>query len=126
MRPRGLRPWQVAVLLILLYRRHFGGKPKGRFCISWSTLKHLGGLAAHSTSIEQKIAYECLVRGYGLMNLGDLYALVPVRIAARWRRAPRKAVDDLLASINWDVPRPLVEEDEQIMKELDQEDGSEE
>ena len=93
--------------------------------MSWSTFKCVTGMVRHHDDVEREIADECLRRGHALVNLGDLYAIVPLKSAMRWRRTPTKVAVELLESFDWSAREPLADADRQLFEELQRADDDE-
>ncbi len=95
-----------------MYVEEFGGKERQRFLISWADLRSLYGSAKFLGSRFERLAERATERGCYLWDLGEganghLVAVVMARTIDRWRKVPRRVIQEHQPSIvNTSDPEP--------------------
>jgi hypothetical protein len=89
---------QVASILLDLYNTEFGGKEKQRFLISWADIRTLYGFGRLTMSRFARLDEAALRKRLYLLDLGEgenghVVAVVKTRTADRWRRVPKRIID---------------------------------
>lgn len=85
-----------------IYREEFGGKLNQRFLISWSDLRAIYGFQKLFESRVASLAEVAAGRGLYVMDLGQgdaghHIAIVKIATLDRWRKVPRRVVDQYRA-----------------------------
>jgi hypothetical protein len=89
---------EVVTVLREVYNSTFGGKERQRFLISWADLRAIYGFGRLFESRFQTLAEAALRRRLYLLDLGEgetgrIIAVIRTRTVDRWRRAPKKIID---------------------------------
>ena len=89
---------EVVNILREIYRAEFAGKRDQRFLISWADLREIYGYQSLYQTRFDTLVEEAGRRGAYLFDLGQtevgrLVAVVPRRTVHRWRRVPRKVIE---------------------------------
>lgn len=85
-------PEQVALLLANIYEDEFGGKRRGRFKITRSSLRRLAGRKRLEDSTINRIMGAALEIGYILVDLGDNLAVVEESVMLNYRPVPKSVL----------------------------------
>ncbi len=90
---------EVVTILREIYNREFGGKERQRFLISWADLRAIYGFGKLFESRFQSLVEAGIKRRLYLLDLGQgesgrLVAVIRTRTVDRWRRAPKKIIDE--------------------------------
>jgi hypothetical protein len=99
-----------------IYVEEYGGKERQRFLISWADLRSLYGSAKLFESRFERLAERAAERGFYLWDLGEgangrLVAVIAVRTIDRWRKVPRRVVQEHQPPIV-DASDPEADEDD--------------
>jgi hypothetical protein len=89
---------EVVLILKSIYNSEFGGKARQRYLISWADLREIYGFKKLFLSRFQQLAEAAYRRRAYLFDLGEgenghLVAVIPVATVDRWRRVPKKIID---------------------------------
>ena len=81
-----------------IYDETFAGKAKQRYLIAWPDIRVLYGFGSLFASRFQSLSEAALKRQLYLFDLGEgenghLVAVVKTRTVNRWRRVPKKVID---------------------------------
>jgi hypothetical protein len=90
---------EVVSKLLEIYDEEFGGRKKQRFLISWGDLRTLYGFRKLFESRFARLAECATDSGLYLWDLGEgenghLVAVIKVRTVDRWRKVPKRVVDE--------------------------------
>ena len=88
-----------------LYADHFGGKERQRFLISWGDVRSLYGFRKLHESRFARLTEAANDSGIYLWDLkdgdgGHLVAVIKIRTVDRWRKVPKKLLDQHKASLS--------------------------
>lgn len=89
---------QVAGILEELYKTEFGGKTGQRYLISWADIRTLYGFERLFLSRFDRLGEVAMAKRLYLLDLGEgaaghMVAVVKTRTVDRWRRVPKKIID---------------------------------
>jgi hypothetical protein len=89
---------QVASVLLDIYNTEFAGKERQRFLISWADIRTIYGFGRLTMSRFETLAEAGLQKRLYLLDLGEgenghLVAVVKTRTVNRWRRVPKRIID---------------------------------
>jgi hypothetical protein len=89
----------VVQKLLELYREAFGGKQNQRFLIAWSDLRSLYGFRKLFESRFARLAERATDSGLYVWDLGEgenghFVAVIKVRTVDRWRKIPKRIIDE--------------------------------
>jgi hypothetical protein len=89
---------EVITVLHGIYAEEFGGKERQRFLISWADIRAIYGFGKLFESRFYALAEAGIKRRLYLLDLGEgesgrLVAVVKMRTVDRWRRVPKKVID---------------------------------
>lgn len=110
---------EVVDVLLALYDDTFGGKSGQRFVIAWSDLRSIYGFAKLFGSRFEQLAQIATQMADGkrlyLLDLGEgenghLIAVIKTKTVDRWRRVPKKLIDNYRMSL--DDPGTDLEDDD--------------
>jgi hypothetical protein len=90
---------EVIRILREIYEAEFGGKRNQRYLISWGDLRAIYGFSALYQTRFDALVEEGRKRRLYLLDLGEgetgrLIAVLRTRTVDRWRRVPRKIIDE--------------------------------
>lgn len=90
---------EVIAVLAALYDAEFAGKAGQRFLLSWADLRAIYGYGNLYETRFQLLVEAASRRRFYLFDLGQtddgrMIAVIRKRTVNRWRRVPRKIVDD--------------------------------
>lgn len=93
---------EVVAKLVELYTESFGGKAGQRFLILWADLRSLYGFRKLFESRFERLAELATDSGLYLWDLGEgenghLIAVVKMRTVDRWRKVPKRIIDNYKA-----------------------------
>jgi len=89
---------EVVSILRDIYNSDFAGKERQRFLILWADLRALYGFGRLTMSRFGLLAEAAMRRRFYLLDLGEgesghLVAVVRTRTVDRWRRVPKRIID---------------------------------
>lgn len=84
---------EVATLLASIYEEEFGGKRRGRFKISRSSLRRLAGRKRLEDSTISKVIDAALELGYVVSDLGDYLTIVEESVMLNYRPVPKSVLE---------------------------------
>ena len=90
---------QVVGILLEIYDATFGGKSGQRYLIRWSDLRSLYGFRKLFVSRFARLREAAAGQGLYLWELGEgdsgyMIAVVKMRTVDRWRRVPKRTIDE--------------------------------
>lgn len=90
---------EVITILRQIYHAEFGGKEEQRFLISWADLRAIYGFGKLFETRFQSLAEAGIRRRLYLLDLGEgenghLVAVLRTRTVDRWRRVPKKIIEE--------------------------------
>ena len=80
---------KMAEIIDEIYEEKFGGKKRGRFQISRSQFRKLGGRKKLHDVFIYEVADECLELGYILIYTGDIIAIIEESVVMNYRNVPK-------------------------------------
>jgi hypothetical protein len=83
---------KMAEMIKEIYSESFGGKKRGRFQISRSQFRRLGGRKRLNDTFVYEVAEACLEIGYILIITGDIIAIIEENIVSNYRNVPKSIV----------------------------------
>lgn len=84
---------QMAEIIKEIYEERFGGKKRGRFQLSRSQFRRLGGRKKLHESFIEEVADECLELGYILIVIGDIIAVIEENVVLNYRSVPKSIIN---------------------------------
>ncbi len=90
-----------AVIEILkeIGKSSFGGKPNGRFKISYQRMQQIAGVVVLSDSFISFLSEHCLRHGISITNLENEFAVLDSSILTRFRNVPQSVIEKILKSL---------------------------
>jgi hypothetical protein len=90
---------QVASILRDIYNTEFGGKARQRFLISWGDIRAIYGFGRLEMSRFERLAEAGIGKRLYVIDLGEgenghMVAILRMRTADRWRRVPKRIIDE--------------------------------
>ena len=98
---------EVVDILINLYAEKFGGTEKQRYLISWADIRNIYGLKKlYNIRFNQLVEAASNKKLY-LWDLGEgdngrLIGVIKIKTVDRWRRVPKKIIDNYKIDIDED------------------------
>jgi hypothetical protein len=98
---------EVVEVLSEIYRAEFGGKDGQRYLISWGDLRAIYGFGKFFESRFRLLLEAAIKRRLYLLDLGEgengrLIAVVRMKTIDRWRRVPKRIIDEYRLSVDDD------------------------
>jgi hypothetical protein len=95
---------EVVKILVEIYKAEFGGKENQRYLIGWADVREIYGFQKLFDSRFLQLRDEATNFGLYLWDLGQgnagrQIAVIRVRTVDRWRRAPKKVIDQFRMTI---------------------------
>jgi len=87
---------KMAEIIKEIYEERFGGKKRGRFQISRSQFRRLGGRKTLRDAFIDEVAEECLDLGYILISIGDIIAIIEENVVLNYRNVPKSIVSSYI------------------------------
>lgn len=84
---------QMAEIIEEIYEEKFGGKKRGRFQLSRSQFRRLGGRKNLRDAFIEEVADECLERGYILIVIEDIIAVIEENVVLNYRSVPKSIIN---------------------------------
>jgi len=84
---------QVAEIIEDIFKEKFGGKDKGRFQLSRSHFRKLLGRKNLRDAFIEEVADECLERGYILIVIEDIIAVIEENVVLNYRSVPKSIIN---------------------------------
>jgi len=88
-----ISPTQIIDTLVRAYEKHFGGKTRGRFTISRILLRELSK-RGHLEEILHRLINLSYMKGFLLLDLGDIFGFIDLNLCKNWRQIPRSILSD--------------------------------
>lgn len=90
---------EVASILLELYNQEFGGKTRQRYLLSWADVRTLYGFGRFAMSRFDRLVEAAVKKRLYVLDLGEgenghLVAVVKVGTVDRWRRAPKRIIEE--------------------------------
>ena len=105
---------KMAEIIDEIYEEKFGGKRRGRFQISRSQFRKLGGRKQLRDAFIEEVADECLELGYILIVIEDIIAVIEENVVLNYRNVPKSIINSYIEEDD--------DEDESIKLEDDDDD----
>ncbi|OEU76645.1 MAG: hypothetical protein BA869_04890 [Desulfuromonadales bacterium C00003107] len=86
-------PQVVGEAIKEIYEQKFGGKKRGRFQITRSQFRKLGGRKVLRDTFIDEVADECLDRGFVLIPVGDIIAIIEEGVVLNYRKVPKSVIN---------------------------------
>ena len=74
----------------------FGGKPYGRFKISYKRMQQITGKTILNDSFIDYLSEHCLMAGMAVINLGSEFAVIETGILSGYRNVPQGIIEKVL------------------------------
>lgn len=87
---------KMAEIIEEIYEEKFGGKNRGRFQISRSQFRQLGGRKNLRDAFIDEVAEECLELGYILIPTGDIIAIIEESVVLNYRNVPKSILNSYI------------------------------
>ena len=87
---------KMAEIIDGIYGEKFGGKKRGRFQISRSQFRKLGGRKNLRDAFIDEVAEECLELGYILISIGDIIAIIEENVVLNYRNVPKSILNSYI------------------------------
>ena len=87
---------QMAKIIKEIYEEKFGGKKRGRFQLSRSQFRRLGGRKRLWDTFIEQVADECLELGYILIPVEDIIAVIEENVVLNYRSVPKSIINSYL------------------------------
>lgn len=78
----------------------FGGKPYGRFKISYQRMQQITGRVLLNDNFMELLSEHCLIAGMTIINLGCEFAIIETGILTGYRNVPQGVIDKVLKEVN--------------------------
>jgi hypothetical protein len=103
---------QVAKIIEEIYEEKFGGKKRGRFQLSRSQFRRLGGRKKLRDAFIDEVADECLELGYILIIIEDIIAIIEANVVLNYRSVPKSIISSYIDEEDDDVDDHSSEDDD--------------
>ena len=87
---------KMAEIIEEIYEEKFGGKKRGRFQISRSQFRRLGGRKNLRDAFIDEVAEECLELGFILISIGDIIAIIEENVVLNYRNVPKSIINSYI------------------------------
>jgi hypothetical protein len=87
---------KMAEIIKEIYEEKFGGKNRGRFKVSRSHFRRLGGRKNLRDAFIDEVAEECLELGYILIPTGDTIAIIEEKVVLNYRNVPKSILNSYI------------------------------
>ena len=87
---------QMAEIIEEIYEEKFGGKKRGRFQLSRSQFRRLGGRKNLRDAFIEEVADECLELGYILIIIEDIIAVIEENVVLNYRSVPKSIINSYI------------------------------
>ena len=87
---------KMAEIIEEIYEEKFGGKKRGRFQISRSQFRRLGGRKSLRDAFIDEVAEKCLELGYILIPIGDIIAIIEENVVMNYRKVPKSILNSYI------------------------------
>ena len=87
---------QMAEIIEEIYEEKFGGKKRGRFQLSRSQFRILGGRRILRDAFIEDVADECLELGYILIPVEDTIAVIEENVVLNYRSVPKDIINSYI------------------------------
>ena len=89
-------PDRVIQILKQISTSHFGGKPNGRFKISYQRMQQITGVIIINDDFVRLLTEQCLKYGISLINLGNEFAVMNLTILTGFRNVPQSVIEKVI------------------------------
>ncbi len=103
---------KMAEIIGEIYEEKFGGKNRGRFQISRSQFRRLGGRKNLRDAFIDEVAEQCLELGYILITIGDTIAIIEENIVLNYRNVPKSILKSYIEEEDEDDDHRVEDDDE--------------
>ncbi|NWH05700.1 hypothetical protein [Desulfobacter latus] len=86
----------MAEIIEEIYEEKFGGKKRGRFQLSRSQFRRLGGRKKLHDAFIDEVADECLELGYILIIIEDIIAVIEENVVLNYRSVPKSIINSYI------------------------------
>lgn len=104
---------KMAEIFEEIYEEKFGGKNRGRFQISRSQFRQLGGRKILRDAFIDEVAEECLELGYILISTGDIIAIIEEKVVLNYRNVPKSILGSYNDEEDAENDNPDTEDDDE-------------
>lgn len=87
---------KMAEIIEEIYEETFGGKKRGRFQLSRSQFRKLGGRKNLRDAFIEEVADECLELGYILIPIEDTIAVIEENVVLNYRSVPKSIINSYI------------------------------